>query len=56
MIMGYSDVTYAHAAEAYFYASAAHLMEAQYDIVILLYEPSMLVSGSAFKFLEDMPQ
>ena len=54
MIMGYRDVTYIHTGETAYYTTAGHLWETQYDAVILLYEPSMLVSPNSFNFLSDM--
>ena len=56
MISGYRDVTYVHAAETSYYTLAGHLYEQQYDVVILLHEPTILMSGVTFDFLADLPQ
>ena len=55
LIMGYSDVTYAHYSEAPLYTTAEFLEAQQYDAVILLYEPGIMGSGDTpFLFLSDL--
>ena len=55
MISGYRDVTYIHAGETEYYTLAGIQYQEQYDVVILLYEPSLFLSGNAFKFVTDLP-